>query len=110
VERIAAVPGLEPVVVEHRRAVRQHEQVECLRDAARAPVRTLPFIFGPASDAELLERLAAELGDLSRREESASSCATRSITACSTRPEGLARRRAPGGAAARSGGAGRGCA
>jgi anion-transporting ArsA/GET3 family ATPase len=60
-ERIAAAPGLRPVVVEHRRAVRQHEQVERLREAARAPVRTLPFVFDYATDAELLEHMAAEL-------------------------------------------------
>lgn len=62
-EQIAAVAGsgLEPVLAEHRRAVRQHEQVEHLRAAARAPVRTLPFVFAYATGGELLERLAAEL-------------------------------------------------
>jgi anion-transporting ArsA/GET3 family ATPase len=65
-DRIAAVPGLEPVVTEHRRAVRQHEHVELLRAAARAPVRTLPFVFDYATDVELLERLAVELADSAR--------------------------------------------
>jgi hypothetical protein len=62
-ERIAAAagPALAPVVIEHHRAVRQHEQVELLRAAAAAPVRTLPFVFDYATEAELLERLAAEL-------------------------------------------------
>jgi hypothetical protein len=49
------------VLVEHRRAVRQREQVERLRAAARAPVRTLPFVFAYATGGELLERLAEEL-------------------------------------------------
>jgi len=61
-ERIAAVAGLEPVVAEHRRAVRQHEQVEGLRAAAHAPVRTVPFMFDYGTDAELLQRVATELG------------------------------------------------
>ncbi len=67
-QRIAAVagPGLEPVLAEHRRSVRQHDQVECLRGAARAPLRTLPFVFDYATEAELLERLAAELGTAPR--------------------------------------------
>ena len=62
-DRIAATgaPGLEPVLAENRRAVRQSEQVEHVRAAARAPVRTLPFVFGYADEAELIERLAREL-------------------------------------------------
>jgi anion-transporting ArsA/GET3 family ATPase len=65
-ERLAEFPALEPVVIEHRRAARQHEEVERLRAAARAPVRMLPFVFDYDADAELLERLAAGLGDVSR--------------------------------------------
>ncbi len=66
--RIAAVaePGLDPVLTEHRRAARQHEQVERVGAATRAPVRTLPFVFDYTDEADLIERLAAELADVSR--------------------------------------------
>lgn len=65
-ERIAAVadPGLEPLVIEYHRALRQLEQVERLRADARAPVRTLPFVFDYATEATLIEQLADELRDV----------------------------------------------
>jgi hypothetical protein len=71
-EQVAAVAGsgLEPVLVEHRRAVRQREQVERLRAAARAPVRTLPFVFAYSTGGELLERLVAELATAPRDQPS----------------------------------------
>jgi hypothetical protein len=62
-ERIAAAggPGLAPVLIEHRRARRQREEIDALRAAANAPVTTLPFLFDPATEAELIEHLADEL-------------------------------------------------
>ncbi len=62
-ERIAAVagPGLAPVLAEHRRARRQREQVDALRAATSAPVRELPFVFAPATEAELYAEIATAL-------------------------------------------------
>ncbi len=63
-ERIAAVagPGLAPLLAEHRGARRQREQIRRLRADARAPVRTLPFVFPPATAAQVCAKLARALG------------------------------------------------
>jgi anion-transporting ArsA/GET3 family ATPase len=67
-ERLAAIaargPGrapLEAVLVEHRRARREREQIRELTGQATAPVVCLPFVYPPASDTSREQRLAREL-------------------------------------------------
>ena len=62
-ERIASVagPGLAPVLAEHRRARRQREQIDALRAATPTPVRELPFVVAPATEAELYAQLTGAL-------------------------------------------------
>jgi anion-transporting ArsA/GET3 family ATPase len=52
---------LEAVLVEHRRARRERERVDEIREHVAAPVIALPFVYPPASDVALVECLAASI-------------------------------------------------
>jgi hypothetical protein len=52
---------LEAVLVEHRRARREREQIREVTDRLAAPVVCLPFVYPPASDASRAARLARAL-------------------------------------------------
>jgi hypothetical protein len=58
---------LEAVLVAHRRSRRERDRLREIRENVTAPVIALPFVYPPASDTQLVERLAASiLGETDR--------------------------------------------